>query len=501
MGAIIVIGAFAYTNTMRAIAMQNSYMNDINPHIQIVRDIRRDVNLESIAANELAHLLIGSESGSNSDEIKQIADSFEELKESALLNFEIYSTTVDSKFPDEIPFRDSIMEKMSSHHVRADELIAAAKRVPASTESQILGYQQDFEQSRIVLLAALEDPLKHNQLKLENVKIELESLGQSTLTVTLFFIIASASTTMLGGFYLHKSIGDRLGLLTRAVDAVRKGTIEPFPPLHKFRNNKDEISILSKHFEEMKAELRDKEKLKEEFISIASHELRTPIQPILSFAELGKKGLVKPGVAFDEIYKQAMRLKDLANDILDTSKIESGNLILTTELVSLNDIIRVLINEKKVSLRDSVKLELSLTDDRYATVYADKSRLIQVVSNLLNNAIKFTKEGAICISTSFKTGGYGKKLVEITINDSGTGIPQEIYQRLFTKFASQSVDLGTERGTGLGLYVSKSIVEAHKGSISASNNANGKGATFTILLPYEDARTVPNDSAIQLSPA
>jgi signal transduction histidine kinase len=240
----------------------------------------------------------------------------------------------------------------------------------------------------------------------------------------------------------------------------------------------------------MKAELKDKDRLKEEFISIASHELRTPIQPILGFVDLARKGKVNPNVAFNEIYNQAIRLKNLANDILDVTKIESGNMVMMKELMSLNDVIRTLVHEKKITLANEVKLEVSLVDDRYATVNVDRERLIQVLSNLINNAAKFTKNGTIQISTSFATGGYGRKSVKIEITDSGNGIPQEIMQRLFTKFASKSVNTGTEHGTGLGLYVSRGIIEAHGGTISASNNQNRPGATFTILLPYEDAGTV-----------
>jgi len=109
-------------------------------------------------------------------------------------------------------------------------------------------------------------------------------------------------------------------------------------------------------------------------------------------------------------------------------------------------------------------------------VKADKEKLIQVISNLLNNAIKFTEEGTISVSTEVK--GNGRMEVLVTIKDTGQGIHPEIEPRLFSKFASKSL-----QGTGLGLFIAKSIVEAHGGKIWAENNSGGKGATFTFSLP------------------
>ena len=129
---------------------------------------------------------------------------------------------------------------------------------------------------------------------------------------------------------------------------------------------------------------------------------------------------------------------------------------------------------KRQIVNDKVKL-FSYKPKHEVFIEADKERIIQVISNLLNNAIKFTEEGIIFVSTKVKENR--KKEVFVTIKDTGQGIHPDILPRLFSKFASKSF-----QGTGLGLFISKSIVEAHGGKIWAENNSDGKGATFTFSL-------------------
>jgi len=230
-------------------------------------------------------------------------------------------------------------------------------------------------------------------------------------------------------------------------------------------------------------ELKKLDKMKDEFVSIASHELRTPIQPIMSYAELGKAGVMKPERAFDEIKKQAQRLKRLASDILDASKIEGGRIQLLKENVSINEIVSDNVNAARIGLGTSelVKIELMLGTPDSLVINADKSRMNQVLGNLIGNAIKFTKEGIINIETRLSSKG---NVVEVIISDNGPGINEEVLPRLFEKFASKNgPNTGNEGGTGLGLYISKAIIEAHGGSIDGSNREDRQGAKFTLLLP------------------
>jgi signal transduction histidine kinase len=232
---------------------------------------------------------------------------------------------------------------------------------------------------------------------------------------------------------------------------------------------------------EMYKKVKEAERMQKEFIDIAAHELKTPIQPILGLTEILHSQIkdVKQKELLDTIFRNAKRLNRLTEDVLDLTKIESQSLQLHTEQFNLRDMILNTIadsrNEIKKEYKDNIVLEFVCKNDIF--IEADRSRLNQVVSNLLNNAIKFTKEGII------KTTAEKKDIhVVINVKDTGTGIDPEILPRLFTRFATKSE---SKTGTGLGLFISKSIVEAHGGRIWAENNSDEKGATFTFSLPLE----------------
>jgi signal transduction histidine kinase len=182
------------------------------------------------------------------------------------------------------------------------------------------------------------------------------------------------------------------------------------------------------------------------------------------------------------ILRNAYRLYQLTQDILDVTKIESQILRLNKELIQLNEIMENVVNDYK----DNANRKRYDSDKEIGIIYepikdtifvnVDKARIVQVLSNLLGNALKFTKEGSIFISAK----KIKEEQVIVSIKDSGTGIDQEILPRLFEKFATKS-----EEGTGLGLYISKNIVESHGGKIWAENNSDGRGSTFYFTLPID----------------
>jgi two-component system sensor histidine kinase VicK len=244
--------------------------------------------------------------------------------------------------------------------------------------------------------------------------------------------------------------------------------------------------------------LKEADNMKNEFINVAAHELRTPIQPILGLTQILQSKIkdTKQSELLDAIVRNARRLGRLTNDILDVTKIESQSLNLKKEQFNLNDVISNTIEDivanidfiKNIQQKNMIKLLYQPYD---IFVEADKARITQVISNLLNNAIKFTevkeKDGrAGTISISVKNID-AEALVSVT--DTGIGIDPEIMPRLFSKFTSKSY-----QGTGLGLFISKSIIEAHGGRIWAENNkiikdGRGqveKGATFTFSLPLNE---------------
>ena len=218
-----------------------------------------------------------------------------------------------------------------------------------------------------------------------------------------------------------------------------------------------------------------------EFINVAAHELRTPIQPILGLSQilLSKTGRIEEYNEFlDTINRNAKRLNRLSDDILDATKIESKSLGLKKERFNLNDIIINAIDDIILGkdLVDSRSVQL-LYEPQDIVLEADKGRTTQVISNLLSNAIKFTKEGTITIATKIDEDN---NQIIISVKDTGIGIDPEILPQLFSKFITKSFS-----GTGLGLFISKSIVEAHGGRIWAENNSDGKGTTFTFILPLD----------------
>jgi signal transduction histidine kinase len=226
---------------------------------------------------------------------------------------------------------------------------------------------------------------------------------------------------------------------------------------------------------ELYEQLKIHDKMQKEFINITAHELRTPVQSLLVLTEVlySKVKDIEEHKLLDSTIKSAKRLQRLSNDILDVTRIESQSLELNKERFNLKDVILDVITDLKNQIANG-KVELSSyqsTQDIF--VKADKERITQVISNLLNNAIKFTEKGIILISTEVKDNG-----VFVTVKDTGQGIHRDILPRLFSKFASKSF-----QGTGLGLFISKSIIEAHGGKIWAGNNSDGPGATFTFSLP------------------
>ena len=247
-------------------------------------------------------------------------------------------------------------------------------------------------------------------------------------------------------------------------------------------------SQLYEQLKEAHEQLKAHDRMQRDFINIAAHELRTPIQPILGLAD-SARSKIKPEdtelIQFlDVISRNAKRLHRLTEDILDVTRIESHSLILKEEPLNLNELIAKTIddvtrNKELLKYNDrDIKLSNTQLSDSTKTVIvqADKGRITQVIYNLLSNAIKFTNEGDT-ISIDIRKDEK-EKFVIITVKDTGQGIDPEIFPRLFSKFATKSFE-----GTGLGLYISKSIVEAHGGRMWAENNKDGKGATFYFNVP------------------
>ena len=279
--------------------------------------------------------------------------------------------------------------------------------------------------------------------------------------------------------------------------------------LSTYSNSKSIVSSYSVIFEslwkqtKLYEQLKVHDKLQNDFINIAAHELRTPIHPLLLSSEALKDMMPNEEIV-SIIYRNAKKLQVLANDILDASRIENQSLTLNREKINLNDVILLALRDIQTqAMSGDLRLVYEHNDekDRDIFVEADGEKISRVICNLLSNAVKFTKKGTITISVAIQNKGdtmpsttYDDKSsissisrnaaikengeAIVSVKDTGTGIDPHMIPRLFSKFATKSFD-----GTGLGLFVSKSMIDAHGGKMWAKNNQDGKGATFAFSLP------------------
>jgi two-component system, OmpR family, sensor histidine kinase VicK len=317
---------------------------------------------------------------------------------------------------------------------------------------------------------------------------------------------------------IKDNLDDTIGLSTYSNS---KSTVASYSAIFE---NLSKQNQLYKELRKAYQKVENTNAMQREFINIAAHELRTPIQPILGYAELLLEEEIddRKKHALMGIVHNSERLEKLASDILDVARIESNTFQLNKKSLNLCLVISNIVKnyvKRQVQLktRDDISrlisnvnannnknnnegknretklfFESKLKEDVF--VQADEERLTQVISNMLDNAFKFSDADGNVQITLEKQELQPLQLEEqqqeqeeelrhavIHIKDTGTGIHPEILQKLFSKFASKS-----HKGTGLGLYISKNIVEAHGGKLYGSNNTDGKGATFVMILPLSN---------------
>jgi signal transduction histidine kinase len=264
----------------------------------------------------------------------------------------------------------------------------------------------------------------------------------------------------------------------------------------KLAETNEKFSAVNKELAQVNEQIKLYQEKQKEFINIISHELKTPIQAIIGYIELFFEEPEKKFEYGERIIRNAERLQKTISDLRDMSKIDNNAFALNKEQFNLNEIIlsavedireHIIPDNKKVNIVYNNNSGLS---DKDLVIDGDKERIIQVISNILNNAIKFTKEGTInidieksigidnCKDNTYSNNNKSEEII-INIKDTGKGLDSRTFPHLFSKFFSTS----GAGGTGLGLYICKSIVESHGGRIWAENNADGKGATFSFSLP------------------
>src|ERR687890_198242 len=332
----------------------------------------------------------------------------------------------------------------------------------------------------IRILTPVDERIKEtsSELRYQLKKIEVRHIEESLQSkVTVFVVDRKHSLAVELKDDTKDSVQEAIGLATYSDS---KSTVISYVSI--FESLWKQVELIEQ-VTKLSEKLKEEEKMHKEFINIAAHELRSPIQPIVGLAEIlsSKKEMeiAKQEELLSIIIRNAKRLKELTENILDITRIENQSLNLHMELVDIHDLIANALEDVKTQLdyKHNIKLVYNSQKESPLFVKADRGRLTQVISNLLSNAIKFTKEGTITVVTEEKRSN-NINLLLVRVKDSGTGINESIMPILFKKFATRS-----EKGMGLGLFVCKSIIEAHGGKIWAENNADGKGSTFTFSLP------------------
>jgi len=325
----------------------------------------------------------------------------------------------------------------------------------------------------------LMDKIQANTLDVQNQQNSMVALDSrqaqayvQTLTQTITITtLGAAVLTSVSVFVINRGLHKRHLAIQRSLQSeVEKRT--------------EQLQIANKQLLAANEQLELHDRTQKDFINIAAHEFRTPIQPIIGLSQI-LRSKSKDDMfidCLDIIVRNAIRLRRLTEDILDVQKIESHTLQLNIESLDLNALIsdlvadyrKQLLNEKK----EGIRLLMEFNFSKPIVLYADKYRLVRVIDNLINNSVKFTKEGTIVTSVKEGMDQQRHELI-VSVKDTGRGIDPDILPKLFSKFVTKS-----HRGTGLGLYICKAIIEAHDGKIWAENNVVGKGATFSFSLPF-----------------
>ncbi|MGH7444018.1 MAG: ATP-binding protein, partial [Longimicrobiales bacterium] len=310
-----------------------------------------------------------------------------------------------------------------------------------------------------------------------------DEISESASATTLIALGGALIFTILLGGWLTRTVFTpvrRLGVaLTRVADGAH--TVPPDLPYER----QDEIGDLSRSFRWMSERLQELDRMKAEFMSIATHELKTPINVISGYAELLDERLLgeitdKQEVAIASIREQTRTLAQLVNELLDVSRLEAGGLRLQIQAVPVRDLLDSVERAFDVLCRQkAINFDVDVSADVPETIPGDVSRLRdQVLGNLMSNAVKFTPErGSIRLSVRRARDNF----IVIEVADNGTGIPDDQRPHIFDKYY-QVGEAARSTGAGLGLAIANEVVEAHGGRIEVDSVMN-EGTTFVVWLP------------------
>ena len=468
----------------------------------------RDISNINSGIKELeTNILTLKQGGKISDiELKPLPDEFSNDWDNIYQKWILLKTTLTN----------NILNKSQTHSSMVVKVVASETSAPSSLSLSSSSPSPELEINNIIKTIKERGVLplvNSSNVLVTKLGEYAKDSSQYSIFLQILFAVLNIGVTTAFILYIIRKLLKPIFALTNATSQIKSGNLDVAVKI----KGHDELSFLSESFNSMvtaiknyikkqnqltkqlekaNEELKYRDQLKDEFINVAAHELKTPIQPILGLCELlrdRKTDIVKDEEILDVIIRNSKRLMKLAEDILNVARIESGSFFLNKERFDICELISEVMNdieEKIVENKKNIKLFFELyngNNNNKIIVEADKNRLCQVIYNLLNNAIKFTDEGSITVIVGTKKiNNNNSNKVILSIKDTGTGIDSEILPKLFTKFATKS----PIPGTGLGLFISKSIIEMHGGKLWAFNNdeknKDDRGSTFTFSLPVKE---------------
>jgi signal transduction histidine kinase len=489
---VVIVGVVGIVNSLHVYTSLNFVTNESLPELSVSNKIQSSIN--KISSDIVGFAVVGTMTNQlHQERLQQI----------------IHDSKMLTALVDQL---DNILAVNPKEKAEISHMLRNLTSEYSTVSIQLINskYNGMDEQSILNLISSADnlrskiDMIINERINLEDTEIqnEIAKANKSILTQQEEIIIASiaafTASVVIGRHISLNSIIKPLSKLKQATIQIAHGDFG-FVELKNFERG-DEIGELSIQFDNMgqilnqrtrelessnkqlslvNEQLKVNDRMQRDFINIAAHELRTPIEPLLLGTEQLKQMLPNEEIV-SIIFRNAKKLQALASAILDAARIDSSTFKLYKERVNIKDIISdaLQVTNGSSHYKDGLKIIYQQED---IFIEADKDRITQVVSNILNNAVKSIKEQeqqeterVIHVITQRR----GDSELVISIIDNGKGIDPEIMSRLFTKFATRSFD-----GTGLGLFIAKSIVEAHGGKIWAENNKEGKGATFSFSLP------------------
>jgi signal transduction histidine kinase len=476
---------------------------------QTALDHLEEVNMQKqnlLESLESYKLIEGENFDSNiGDRVNQLVARTDEM---TMLGNDIMSGQEDHMMAEEDTDHMAMSEEDADHMAMAEEDAdhMADHAAGGSATLQLHQMILEFNEDAMMFNEELDAKIEQTYASLTSTQANVLGDIEGSINLNIILTLVAVSIVFVVGGLAAYSITRRVSQLKGEANQIAAGNLSTqiatqgsdeitdlavnFEHMRKsLVDAQQELSVKNKDLQTLNAELdqanqdlKKLDKLKDQFIGIASHELRGPIHPILGYASMAKSGKIQPQVALDVIHKQALKLRQLASDILDVSRMESGNLSYNMQKVKIHELLlNALVAAGGMVNPENVSIVAKIDErKRDLEIMADKDRIGQVFTNIIGNAVKFTRKGTVTAETRVNTDS---NTIEILITDTGGGIPEDILPNLFGKFVTKNVGDTNKEGTGLGLYISKAIVTAHGGTIEAYNT-NG-GATFRIVLPIE----------------